>query len=121
MITELDVHHLLYRFCVTRNYRGTDYVAYAIWLAAQDVTRMQLITKCIYPDVAKHFGIQPHSVERDIRTLIHHIWEHDPESFYLVTGLRLRKMPTNARFIAMLADFLIRQDKWRNREFACNL
>lgn len=121
MITELDVNHLLYRFCITRNYRGTDYAAYTILLTTQDITRVQLITKRLYPDVADHFGIQPHSVERDIRTLIRHIWEHDPESFYWVTGIRLQKMPTNARFVAMLADLLIRQDKWRDGEFACNL
>ena len=37
---------------------------------------IQLITKRLYPETAKHFGVKPHSVEYALRTLIGTCWAH---------------------------------------------
>lgn len=121
MTTLEDVYDLLSGLNLTRNYRGFNYAAYAVYLTAQDVTRIQLVTKWIYPDVAKHYGVEPSRVERNIRTLVSIIWDQDPNQFSRVTGINLQKKPTNARFIALLADYLRQHNKPLEREAACNM
>lgn len=120
MTTIKDVYDLLRKFNITRNYKGYDYAAYAIWLTVQDATRVQLVTKWLYPDVAANYGVEPSKVERNIRTLVSVICDEDPEAMHKVLGIKLAKKPTNARFIALMSDYLLREENARLEEMACN-
>ena len=55
---------------------GFDYALYMIDKIVTGERSVQLITKILYPETAKHFGVKPHAVERAIRTLIELCWRY---------------------------------------------
>lgn len=65
---------------------------------------IQLITKRLYPETAKHFGVKPHSVEHALRTLIGTCWAHgDRDALSEIAGRALTHAPSSAEFIDMIA------------------
>jgi hypothetical protein len=108
MPTEDDAYALLYRLGVPRCYRGSKCAAIAMTLAANEPERLELISKRIYPDVARKMHIRMHCVERNIRTVISHIWECSPDNFASITGVALDKPPQVSQFISILTDCLRR-------------
>lgn len=68
---------------------------------------IQLITKRLYPETAKHFGVKPHSVEHALRTLIGTCWAHgDRDALNEIAGRVLTHAPSNAEFIYMIAAYI---------------
>ena len=63
-----DAYHLLHRLGATANYTGFSYLVRALQLCAEEPERLLLVTKWLYPDVAKQYGTKWKAVERDIRT-----------------------------------------------------
>ena len=47
---------LLYSLGVSANYKGFFHAAYAVSLCMERQDRLLLVTKCLYPDVAKQYG-----------------------------------------------------------------
>lgn len=87
--------------------RGFDYAAYMIERVANGQSSVRLITKRLYPETAKLFGVKPKSVERALGTLSLHCWNHgDREAMWEIAGRRLENAPTNADFIDMLAAYI---------------
>lgn len=68
---------MLCRLGATANYRGFSYTAYAVLLCVQQQDRLLLVTKWLYPDVAKRYGTNWKAVERNIRTVITVVWEQN--------------------------------------------
>ena len=50
---ETKVYDLLYRLGATANYTGFFHMAYAVWLCVEQPDRLLLVTKWLYPEVAK--------------------------------------------------------------------
>ena len=48
-----DIYDLLYRLGATANYTGFFHMAYAVWLCVEQPDRLLLVTKWLYPEVAK--------------------------------------------------------------------
>lgn len=68
---------------------------------------IQLITKLLYPETAKHFGVKPHSVEHALRTLIGTCWAHgDRDALSEIAGRALTHAPSSAEFIGMIAAYI---------------
>ena len=84
--------------------------AYAVFMIEQIISgqsSVHLITKRLYPETAKHFGVKPHSVERALRTLISSCWEYgDKEALSDVAGRALTQAPSNSDFLDMLAAYI---------------
>ena len=53
MISIEKIYDLLYSLGITANYTGFFQLAYAVKLCAEQPERLLLVTKCVYPDVAK--------------------------------------------------------------------
>ena len=51
-----DAYHLLHRLGATANYTGFSYLVRALQLCAEEPERLLLVTKWLYPDVAKQYG-----------------------------------------------------------------
>ena len=62
-----DAYHLLYRLGAAANYTGFSYLVRALQLCAEEPERLLLVTKWLYPDVAKQYGTNWKAVERDIQ------------------------------------------------------
>ena len=61
-------------FGITRCYKGFQHTAYAIYLAVQDESRLEAVTKEIYMGTASHFNCNWTAVERNIRTAVARAW-----------------------------------------------
>ena len=102
------VRALLCRLGGTANYAGFAQTAYAVSLAAGQPERLLLVTKWLYPDVARHFGTTWRCVERNIRTAAAAAWERNPQLLSELAGCELARKPTNAQFLAILSRWFFR-------------
>lgn len=92
---------------VTGKLVGFRYTIFMVEQVAEDPERIQLITKRLYPDTARRFGVSADSVERAVRKLIHVCWEQTDRSFLeQIAGTALKHKPTNSAFIDMAAGYL---------------
>ena len=72
-----EVRELMERLGITLNYKGFYYAVYAVRLAAEKPERLLLVTKWLYPEVARHYETTVNAVERDIRTVVGIIWREN--------------------------------------------
>lgn len=98
-----DIQRLLHCLGVTENYAGFFPTAYAIQLAIRDPDRLALVTKLIYPDVARQFGSNWKAVERNMRTVVSAVWANNPLLLCELAGYQLSSKPRNAAFLAIVA------------------
>ena len=99
----VKIYDLLYRLGAAATHTGFFHTAYAVRLAAEQPERLLLVTKWLYPDVAKHYGTNWRAVERNIRTTIQEIWKRCPETLSDMAGYPMTQAPRPAEFISILA------------------
>ena len=66
------VRDLLYCLGVTEKYVGFPHTLYAVRLSIQQPERLMLVTKWLYPDVAKQYHTSWQNVEKNIRNYSDH-------------------------------------------------
>jgi two-component system response regulator (stage 0 sporulation protein A) len=93
---------------IPANVKGYHYLREAIVLTVNDMEMIDSITKVLYPAVAEKFDTTPSQVERSIRSAINLAWEKGDE-WTLIKFFDSK--PTNAEFIATIADQLYLQKK----------
>ena len=105
-----DAYHLLHRLGATANYTGFSYLVRALQLCAEEPERLLLVTKWLYPDVAKQYGTNWKAVERNIRTVGRVIWNsnrplleiwpagNSPKAVYGATARNPACQPVAVRF-----------------------
>lgn len=98
-----EIYDLLYQLGIIANYTGFFYTSYAILLIVENPERILLITKRLYPEVAKKYDTNWKAVERNIRTIVSLTWERNPQLLQEFARHILLKKPTNAEFLAILA------------------
>ena len=103
-----QIYDLLNNLGANAAYVGFFQTAYAVYLVTQQPERLLLITKWLYPDVAKHYSTNWFAVERNIRTIAHLSWTRCPKKLIQLAGYELDRAPTNTQFISMLAVHLLR-------------
>ena len=74
-----------------------------MYLAVQQPDRLLLVTKWLYPEVAKHYKTTWKCVERNIRTAVHVVWNTNPERLQELAKYPLRKKPKASEFLSILA------------------
>lgn len=105
----LDAERLLRGLGVTGRLVGFRYTVYMAEQVLEEPDKILLITKRLYPDTGRHFGVSPGSVERAVRNLIHFCWEWTDHAFLEhIAGVTLERAPTNSAFIDMVAGYLRR-------------
>ena len=72
--TDQEIYRLLYRLGITANYAGFFHLAHALRLCAEKPDRLLLVTKLVYPEVAKAYRTNWKAVERNIRTVTTAAW-----------------------------------------------
>ena len=101
-----EMYSLLLRLGVTPNYRGCLLTARAASLAALQPQRLLLVTKWLYPQVAREFGTTWYAVERNIRTAVTIAWTANPALLETLAGCPLARRPSPAQLLGMLANSL---------------
>lgn len=105
----MDTEGLLRRMGASGRLKGFPYAVYMIERVAQEPEALYLITKRLYPETAKRFGVSAGSVERNLRTLVRVCWYRGDRAFMeKVAGCRLSRQPTNGAFVDMMAAYLRR-------------
>lgn len=98
--------HILCRLGITANYIGFCYTTYAVILVAEDPTRLQLVTKWLYPDVAAKFNTGTDNVRKAIDKVCSLAWEKNPEFLSEIADFKLKKKPGTCEFLAVLAVYV---------------
>lgn len=96
------VYDLLYRLGVTPNYAGFDLTAHAVLLCAEQPDSLRLITKRLYPDVARVCGTTSAAVERNIRTAGRIAWRRNRALLEALVQGPLEGPPQNTLFLSLL-------------------
>ena len=88
---------------ISRRYKGYRYIKYAIKLINEMEEDEILITKDIYPSIAKKFYTSTTVVESDIRTVVRHLFNEQKDILKPIFGYIPNKCPSNAQFLDALA------------------
>ena len=81
-------------------------MAYAVYLCMIEPERLLLVTKWLYPDVAKQYKTSWRSVERNIRTLGCAIWVQNRVQLERIAHRPLLQKPCNTQLLAILVHEL---------------
>lgn len=101
-----DIYDLLYSLGVTANYTGFFHTAYAVSLCVEQPDKLLLVTKWLYPEVAKQYQTKWKAVERNIRTVGGIIWRENRPLLEELARRPLAAKPRNAQLLAILAASL---------------
>lgn len=96
-------YDLLMKLGITPNYAAFFQTAFALKLIRVNPDAVQLVTKCLYPDVAKEFGTNWKAVEHNIRFAADIAWRCNPDLVAHLAGYPLSARPKAAQFIAILS------------------
>ncbi len=98
-----EIYDLLYSLGLTANYSGFFHTAYAVQLVIDNPQRLLMVTKRLYPEVARHYLTTQQAVERNIRTVINVAWEKNPQKIAELARCPVQTKPTVSQFISILA------------------
>ena len=101
------IHDLLYRLGVTANYTGFFHTACAVQLCIEKPERLLLVTKWVYPDVAKQYRTSWTAVERNIRTVSGVIWRENRPLLEALACKPIAHQPGTAQLLAILTYALL--------------
>lgn len=101
------IYDQLYRLGLTANYSGFFHTAYAVRLVIDNPQRLLLVTKWLYPEVAKHYLTTQQAVERNIRTVLNIVWRNNPQKIAELAQHPMYAKPTVSQFISILALSLL--------------
>lgn len=97
-----SLHDLLRSMGLTRTYVGYRYLIRALELIREDPERLELVTKRIYPDVARTFAAKPSNVDGALRTAVRVCWQRGDWALTGRTDPR-EPPPTVREFLIRLA------------------
>ena len=97
-----DACELLHGLGVTANLKGFLLTAYAVHLCAEQQDRLMLVTKLLYPDIARKYGTNWRAVERNIRTASTMAWRRNRPLLEALAQRSLDKPLRSAEFIELL-------------------
>lgn len=92
----------LCRLGITANYAGFKYTIDAVTIAAEDIGKLQFVTKQIYPDIAAKYNTSPDQVRRNIDKVCTLAWQRNPKLLSEMAMYELKGKPTTAEFLAIL-------------------
>ena len=107
------IYGIIRKLGATSKYKGYFFVADAINLAMHYKDKPIMITKDIYPYLARKYKTTPVNIEHNIRTVISICWETNRKGMDEMVGYRLTYRPTNSEFIDMVAYYLSEKDQIR--------
>lgn len=105
--TELrDAGEILQTLGITANYVGYFYMLYAVRLTMQAPERLLLVTKWLYPEVARYYKTTWQCVERDLRSVVALSWQRSRPQLEQLLRRPLPQRPTVSEFLAALTMHL---------------
>lgn len=100
------IYQILRQLGLSANYLGFYQMAWAVRQTREEPERLLLVTKTIYPSVARQFQTSWAAVERNLRTAVRIIWEARTPLLEELMGIGNWERPCTARFLALLVAYL---------------
>ena len=97
---------LLYSLGLSANYMGFYCIASAVEIASCEPQALTMVTKWLYPQIARQHGTNWKAVERNIRSAIDIIWKRNPAGLQQLSACPMDSKPPAARFISLLVSYL---------------
>ena len=105
---EVIVTDIIHQIGVPAHIKGYHYLREAIMQSVLDASKLESVTKVLYPSVAKKFQTTSSRVERAIRHAIEIAWDRGNldtlNSFFGYTINTGKGKPTNSEFVALITD-----------------
>ena len=102
--TLCEIRNLLNRLGLTANYAGFFHLVCAVDLCLECPERLMLVTKLLYPEVARQCRTSCESVERNLRTAGEIIWRENRPLLEELACHPLAQRPRNGQLIAILCS-----------------
>ncbi len=102
----IKISEFIGKLGIKPNLKGYGYLKFAIPYIIENRYGIDLITKELYPEIAKVFNTEPKSVERNIRNCIEISWETAAEKYGSIFGYEFNKRPTNKEFIHAIVNYI---------------
>lgn len=104
-----EISQQLRRMEIPGRLKGHRYLTVAIGQVVKDPGRLDYITKGLYLDIGKMFGVSGSKVERAMRTGIKRCWEKGGrEELDRMAGFHVKRKPSNSDFIDLAASYFRR-------------
>lgn len=104
------IYNTIRKLGATSTHRGFYFLADAIYTKMYHQNKSTMITKDIYPYVARKYETTNMNVERCIRIVINACWTKNKDGFEEIAGYPLNHKPTNSEFIDMVVYYLSELD-----------
>lgn len=101
-----DIYGLLCQLGITANYKGFFHTSYAVQIVLNNPDQLLLVTKSLYPSVARHCKTSWHCVERNIRTVSKLAWLRNRPLLEQMAHTTFPVRPSASAFLAILAAYL---------------
>ncbi len=112
---ETRITAVLHNMGVPAHIKGYGFLRQAITMAVEDPQVISLVTKRLYPDIAKMNNTTASRVERAIRHAIEVAWDRGNvdvlNEYFGYTINNMRGKPTNSEFVAMISDRIRLENK----------
>lgn len=102
----VEIYDLLYQLGISAGSIAFFHTAYAVRLAVEQPQMLLLVTKWLYPEVARHYRTNWKAVERNIRRVVAAAWKNDPALLCSLARRPLSIKPVPAQFLSILAAHL---------------
>ena len=97
-------YRLLNSLGITANYAGFPYTACAVQLCLAQPERLRMVTKWVYPEVARRYRTSWKAVERNIRVASGMAWSRNRPLLEELAGRPLSQRPYAAQLLAILSQ-----------------
>jgi hypothetical protein len=105
--SELDssITKILLRLGISSKTKGFHALREAIKIVYYDITKITLVTKQLYPEVAHKLNSKPTRIERSMRSAIENAWLFSRRDEIFVDN-KISSRPSNSEFISLIADYI---------------
>ena len=105
---EIMIKDLIGSLSVTAKYRGYPITVAACELLLEDELLLYSVNRDLYPKISARCGCRKETVERNIRTVILHIWDRNRPRLFEIAGYEMEVPPTVTEFLGILICYLQR-------------
>ena len=98
---------LLIQLGVQPHYLGLRQTAHCVYLCVYNPDKLSLVSKWLYPEVAKLCGATPKTVERNIRTAAQQAYKNNPALLFTLAGHALDKAPSSLQFLGIITFYFL--------------
>ncbi len=105
-----QIRMILYRLGITEKYDGFYYLRYALLRLINDPKELDLVTKCLYREVAKKYHTNWEAAERSMRNAVKIAWQLRPEYVEEIAGRALDHYPPLTKFLSFFLRYLITEE-----------